>query len=147
MTKNFTSKRNWLLSTAAVALIISGQAVAQEDGDEAAAVTEAEDETATLQTVRVTGIRSSIQNSLATKRNETSIVEAISAEDIGKLPDLSIADSLAFRVSLPSGFAADPSRFPSAASARISRWPSGMAGKWFPPATTVAWNSTSSRLN
>ncbi|MEL7198833.1 MAG: TonB-dependent receptor [Pseudomonadota bacterium] len=43
----------------------------------------------------VTGIRSAIQNSLETKRDATSIVEVISAEDLGQLPDLSIADSLA----------------------------------------------------
>ena len=43
----------------------------------------------------VTGIRSSIENSLETKREASSIVEVISAEDIGQLPDLSIADSLA----------------------------------------------------
>jgi iron complex outermembrane recepter protein len=47
------------------------------------------------QTIVVTGIRRSIENSLATKRNSDSIVEAISAEDIGKLPDASIAESLA----------------------------------------------------
>jgi len=47
------------------------------------------------QTVVVTGIRRSIENSISTKRNSDSIVEAISAEDIGKLPDASIAESLA----------------------------------------------------
>lgn len=47
------------------------------------------------QTVVVTGIRRSIESSIATKRNSDSIVEAISAEDIGKLPDASIAESLA----------------------------------------------------
>ncbi len=46
-------------------------------------------------TVVVTGIRRSIESSIATKRNSDSIVEAISAEDIGKLPDASIAESLA----------------------------------------------------
>ena len=43
----------------------------------------------------VTGIRGSIQSSLDAKRKATSIVEVISAEDIGLLPDLSIADTLA----------------------------------------------------
>ncbi|WP_298468055.1 TonB-dependent receptor [uncultured Erythrobacter sp.] len=43
----------------------------------------------------VTGIRSSIETSLEAKREATSIVEVISAEDIGQLPDLSIADALA----------------------------------------------------
>ena len=48
-----------------------------------------------LEEVIVTGIRHSIETSIATKRESTSIVEVVSAEDIGKLPDTSIADSLA----------------------------------------------------
>ncbi len=47
------------------------------------------------QTVVVTGIRRAIESSIAIKRNSDQIVEAISAEDIGKLPDNSIAESLA----------------------------------------------------
>ncbi|MBL0123421.1 MAG: TonB-dependent receptor [Betaproteobacteria bacterium] len=46
-------------------------------------------------TIVVTGIRLSVETSVNTKRNSDSIVEAISAEDIGKLPDVSIAESLA----------------------------------------------------
>ena len=47
------------------------------------------------QTVTITGIRHAIESSIATKRESDSIVEAVSAEDIGKLPDTSIADSIA----------------------------------------------------
>lgn len=47
-----------------------------------------------LQTVTVTGIRGSIESSIAVKRNSDEIVEAVTAEDLGKLPDLSIAESL-----------------------------------------------------
>ncbi|MCA0367450.1 MAG: TonB-dependent receptor [Proteobacteria bacterium] len=43
----------------------------------------------------VTGIRRSIEASISAKANNTSIVEVISSEDIGKLPDVSIAESLA----------------------------------------------------
>lgn len=43
----------------------------------------------------VTGIRRGIADSIELKRNETSIVEAVSAEDIGKLPDVSIAEAIA----------------------------------------------------
>jgi len=50
---------------------------------------------ADLGAVTVTGIRGSIESSIATKRNSDSIVEAITAEDLGKLPDVSIAESLA----------------------------------------------------
>jgi len=45
--------------------------------------------------VEVTGIRAGIEKSIDTKRDATEIVESISAEDIGKLPDISIADSIA----------------------------------------------------
>ncbi|KQT34752.1 signal protein [Sphingomonas sp. Leaf412] len=43
----------------------------------------------------VTGIRASLARSAEIKRNSTLIVDSVSAEDIGKLPDVSIADSLA----------------------------------------------------
>ncbi|MFZ1565897.1 MAG: TonB-dependent receptor [Sphingorhabdus sp.] len=42
----------------------------------------------------VTGLRYGLATSLNTKREELSIVEAVSAEDIGKLPDVSIAESI-----------------------------------------------------
>lgn len=45
--------------------------------------------------VVVTGIRASVRNSINLKRREDSIVEAVSAEDIGKLPDVSVAESIA----------------------------------------------------
>jgi iron complex outermembrane receptor protein len=48
-----------------------------------------------IEEVLVTGIRKSIQDSIASKKNDSSIVETISAEDIGKLPDSSIAESIA----------------------------------------------------
>ncbi len=43
----------------------------------------------------ITGFRSSLQNSIQIKRNSASVVEAVSAEEIGKLPDVSIAESIA----------------------------------------------------
>lgn len=47
-----------------------------------------------LQAVEVSGFVSSLENSTAVKRNADSIVEAVSAEQIGKLPGVSIADTL-----------------------------------------------------
>jgi len=43
----------------------------------------------------VTGIRRSLQDSINIKRRERGTVEAVSAEEIGKLPDVSIAESIA----------------------------------------------------
>jgi len=50
---------------------------------------------ASIDSVVVTGIRASIESSIAAKRNSDSIVEVVTAEDIGKMPDVSIADSIA----------------------------------------------------
>lgn len=55
---------------------------------------EAAPEVTTLDTVEVTGIRRAIESAIELKQESTSIVETISAEDLGKLPDISIADSL-----------------------------------------------------
>lgn len=77
-------KRAYLASAAATALTLAmGATAIAQDADII------EDE------VVATGIRQSIENSLRLKKESSSIVEAISAEDIGKLPDVSIADSLA----------------------------------------------------
>jgi len=47
-----------------------------------------------VQTVVVTGIRSSMASSLNMKRNSDGIVDGIVAEDIGKFPDTNLAESL-----------------------------------------------------
>jgi iron complex outermembrane receptor protein len=48
-----------------------------------------------LETITVTGIKASIATAISMKESSDDIIEAISAEDLGKLPDLSIADSIA----------------------------------------------------
>ncbi len=79
-------KRAYLASAAATALTLAmSQTAIAQDTD----VEEITDE------VVATGIRQSIEDSLKLKRDSDSIVDAITAEDIGKLPDVSIADSLA----------------------------------------------------
>ncbi|MCL9999625.1 MAG: TonB-dependent receptor [Erythrobacter sp.] len=74
-----------------LALAVTGTPVMAQDApaEEPAAVEGEED------AIVVTGIRGSIQSSLDAKREATSIVEVITAEDLGLLPDLSIADTLA----------------------------------------------------
>jgi iron complex outermembrane receptor protein len=47
------------------------------------------------ESIVVTGIRRSLQDSINIKRRERGTVEAVSAEEIGKLPDVSIAESIA----------------------------------------------------
>ena len=47
-----------------------------------------------LEEVVVTGIRGSLTNAMDVKRDSSGIVDAISAEDIGKFPDTNLAESL-----------------------------------------------------
>jgi len=49
------------------------------------------DDNTLMEGIVVTGYRHSIETAIETKQNNTSIVESVSAEDIGKLPDISIA--------------------------------------------------------
>ena len=58
------------------------------------AQTPAQDDATTLDTVVVTGMRSSLDQSMNLKRDTPGIVDAISAEDIGKFPDTNLAESL-----------------------------------------------------
>ncbi|MBB1324251.1 TonB-dependent receptor [Pseudoalteromonas sp. SR45-1] len=48
-----------------------------------------------VEVIEVKGFRGSVVESINTKRFSTQVVESISAEDIGKLPDSSIAESIA----------------------------------------------------
>ncbi|WP_028835832.1 MULTISPECIES: TonB-dependent receptor [unclassified Pseudoalteromonas] len=48
-----------------------------------------------VEIIEVKGFRGSVVESINTKRFSTQVVESISAEDIGKLPDSSIAESIA----------------------------------------------------
>lgn len=85
--KNFNMKPLGLVISSLV-LAAATQAVYAQDAEKKSA------EDAEVQEVTVTGFRASIANSIEMKRNADTIVQAISAEDIGGLPDKSIAESL-----------------------------------------------------
>ena len=87
-------KRNLLSAALASAIVLTATGVQAQTAQTATDQTPATDAT-DLDTVVVTGIRRGIESAISVKRDATSIVEAISAEDIGKLPDVSIAESLA----------------------------------------------------
>ncbi|MEL6568504.1 MAG: TonB-dependent receptor [Pseudomonadota bacterium] len=74
------------------ALAFAGPAVAQEPVETTQAAEE--DDTQVQDTVYVSGIRASLASSLSTKRDADGIVDAITAEDIGKFPDQNLAESL-----------------------------------------------------
>ncbi|RYE74265.1 MAG: TonB-dependent receptor, partial [Oxalobacteraceae bacterium] len=87
-------KRNLLSVSLASAMTLSATGVYAQD-QQAVDGAEAKKEATELDRVTVTGIRRGIEDAIDTKQSEDTIVEAISAEDIGKLPDSSIADSIA----------------------------------------------------
>ncbi|KQM95407.1 hypothetical protein ASE70_01445 [Sphingomonas sp. Leaf22] len=106
-----TSRHTLACSTAALALLVATPSLAQTAGttvvppvDPAAPVTQppigaqtdpaAVTEEAPSEDIVVTGLRASLERAQSLKRNNSSVVEAISAEDIGKLPQSSVADSL-----------------------------------------------------
>ncbi len=82
---------------AAAAIVIAGAAAAPAFAQTAAAPAPAASAAATeeVQRVEVTGIRASLQNAINVKRNAETHIDVISAEDIGKMPDKNVADSLA----------------------------------------------------
>ena len=85
-------RRKELAAAISLLLTVPTLALAQDQAD--ADQQGAEDEMITEEVI-VTGIRRGLMNSVDIKGTSTSIVEAISAEEIGKLPDISITDSLA----------------------------------------------------
>src|SRR5438128_5310763 len=106
MTNFFDSRRSSLLGGAALfALALSGATPAWAQDDTAAtteqaktAGTPADDSEANDEngdTIVVTGFRASLESAVAEKKQRDQIIESVSAEDIGKLPDASIAESLA----------------------------------------------------
>lgn len=80
------------VSASALTLFMAGTAGAATDAP-ATPVAATPDEA--LDEIVVSGYRRSLEDAIALKRDASQIVEAVSAEDIGKLPDNSIAESLA----------------------------------------------------
>ena len=81
-----------LSPVAAACTVLIAAVSAQAQAQTAAAAPTAD---APIATVTVSGIRRGIEDAISVKKDSSSIVEAISAEDIGKLPDVSIAESIA----------------------------------------------------
>ncbi len=96
--KKYVVSRGFARTASAMALatclatpqIVGAQATSTPTG---AAPTPAADEPAAGDIV-VTGIRASLDRSIDIKRNSNGVVDAISAEDIGKFPDTNLAESL-----------------------------------------------------
>jgi iron complex outermembrane receptor protein len=100
MAWNSDSRRHGLLAGAALAaLALGGVSPAHaQTGTPAPAPapsTDPNDPNAVDQTITVTGFRASLESAVNEKKRRDQVVESISAEDIGKLPDASIAESIA----------------------------------------------------
>ncbi|HEX6661827.1 MAG TPA: TonB-dependent receptor [Sphingomicrobium sp.] len=89
---------------AVATMLASSPALAQETQAATVAVTgqatqdtaaNAQDTSATDNAIVVTGFRASLRSSTAKKKNSETVVEAVTAEDIGKLPDNGIGESIA----------------------------------------------------
>ncbi|WP_313401272.1 TonB-dependent receptor [Stenotrophomonas sp.] len=82
--RNSQKKTPVTLLALGIGMALAGAAAAQDAGT---AATE-------LDAVTVTGYRASVEKALDIKRGEAGVVDAIVAEDIGKFPDLNLAESL-----------------------------------------------------
>ncbi len=80
-TKTTMQKTKLATAVSAALSIMAGQASAQQAGEG-------------LEEVVVTGIRGSLLAAMDVKRESSGVVDAISAEDIGKFPDTNLAESL-----------------------------------------------------
>jgi iron complex outermembrane receptor protein len=78
-------KRNLTPIASAVAILITSSALTAHAQDTKQAADTV---------VVVTGVRAALAQSINQKRNAESLVEVITAEDVGKMPDKSVADSL-----------------------------------------------------
>src|SRR5262245_17496333 len=79
--RGFQMHKKLLRGTAsafAIALATAGMAQAQDS----------------TETVTVTGVRASVNSALQVKQNADQIIDSIVAEDIGKLPDSTLVESL-----------------------------------------------------
>jgi TonB-dependent receptor len=89
MKKSSTFFHLSMLGGVGAAALMSTTASAQS-ADSAVTAKESEE----IEEVVVTGFRASLQNSVATKRDNIAFSDSIFAEDIGKFPDLNLAESL-----------------------------------------------------
>jgi iron complex outermembrane receptor protein len=90
-------KRTPIASAVAIALAGVGAmlpAYAQQAAPAAPAAAASAAAQQQLEAVTVTGIRASREKSLEQKRNADSLVEVVTAEDIGKMPDKNVADAI-----------------------------------------------------
>jgi len=83
-----------MLGASAFALALTAQTAAAQEAAQPAAAPEAAASDEPANAIVVTGIRASLKSSMELKRTNIGVIDAISAEDIGKFPDTNLAESL-----------------------------------------------------
>jgi len=78
----------------ACGLLLAGVTAAHAQGAAPAAAAASAADKPDVQTVTVTGIRASLDTSMALKRDAHGIVDGITAEDVGKFPDTNLAEAM-----------------------------------------------------
>src|SRR5690606_29080523 len=91
-------RRSMLSAAIAMSIGFAASAQAQDASEQDPATQDAEaarsGQATDLDTIVVTGIRGSIEKALDAKRNASTHVEVVTAEDVGKLPAKNVADTL-----------------------------------------------------
>lgn len=82
MSTQFSRRRAWLMAGGATGLALT---FAVTGSAQAQTATPAAQDDSKVEEIVVTGIRRGIEGAITLKKSSTSIVEAVSAEDIGKL--------------------------------------------------------------
>lgn len=90
-----TYDRARLFGASLLAIMAAGAASSAFAQDVGAPQADAAPQSDADQTIIVTGFRAALQTAVNVKKNAQTIVESVSAEDIGKLPDASIGESIA----------------------------------------------------
>lgn len=95
---NWKSKPSLVKFMAGASVVAMGAtapvAMAQDVGTGAEPAESAQEAASDENVIIVSGIRASLQDAMNIKRNAVGVVDAISAEDIGKFPDTNLAESL-----------------------------------------------------
>ena len=97
MSRKLTRFKSRAMFTFVGGVLVINPAFAQDapgPAPQAQSAAASQDPATTLDTVQVTGIRSSLDQSMGIRRDSAGVVDAISAEDIGKFPDTNLAESL-----------------------------------------------------
>ena len=82
-------KQRLMLTVSLAALAVNCRVFAQESPAAAPA-----DGVGSLEEIVVTGVRKSLRDALAIKEDQTGVVEVLSSQDIGALPNVTIAETL-----------------------------------------------------